>query len=394
VGGGSEINSGLYHRTPPEILAQWREEYHVDGLTETELLPCFKACEQDVSVSLLPGVASAASLKLALGAARLGWSSQEVPRWVRFTSKEDPGVRQSMTRTYLPRFLKAGGQLLPRARLLSIRSGEFKWHLKVLHEADGPLDITTERLFLCCGAVQTPSLLRRSGITRNCGNSFQVHPTAKIVARFPDTVNAHDMGVPVHQVKQFAPKLSFGCSVSTPAYLALATLDHSQAFEEISSSWTNMATYYAMLTGQGSGTVRTVPGFRDPLVRYSLTLQDRRDLADGLRKLSILLFNAGASTLYPSMPRSKPLHSLKDVEALPKILPNGLANLMTIHLFSSCPMGENRRKCAANSFGRVHGFDNLFISDASLLCTAPSVNPQGTIMALARRNALHFLGSL
>jgi len=35
--------------------------------------------------------------------------------------------------------------------------------------------------------------------------------------------------------------------------------------------------------------------------------------------------------------------------------------------------------------------ENLFIADASLLCTAPGVNPQGTIMALARRNALHFL---
>src|SRR5688572_13404793 len=29
VGGGSEINSGLYHRTPPEILERWRKEFSV-----------------------------------------------------------------------------------------------------------------------------------------------------------------------------------------------------------------------------------------------------------------------------------------------------------------------------------------------------------------------------
>lgn len=69
-----------------------------------------------------------------------------------------------------------------------------------------------------------------------------------------------------------------------------------------------------------------------------------------------------------------------------------MANLMTIHLFSSCPMGEDRSKCAADSFGHIHGFKNLFINDASLLCSAPGVNPQGSIMAIARRNALKFLG--
>src|ERR1035438_8114417 len=31
VGGGSEINSGLYHRTPPEILEQWGREYQLQA---------------------------------------------------------------------------------------------------------------------------------------------------------------------------------------------------------------------------------------------------------------------------------------------------------------------------------------------------------------------------
>jgi hypothetical protein len=51
VGGGSEINSGLYHRTPPDILEEWRKEFQVEALTEADLIPYFEACERELSVS-------------------------------------------------------------------------------------------------------------------------------------------------------------------------------------------------------------------------------------------------------------------------------------------------------------------------------------------------------
>ena len=394
VGGGSEINSGLYHRTPPDILATWRKEFQVDGLTEDELRPHFEACEREVSVSLLPGPAPSASLKLHEGATRLGWKSFEVPRWFRYASGENKssgGRRQSMTETFVPRFLKSGGELLPRTRVQTIRQENGKWTINAHHVSTGAVRISAETLFICGGAVQTPALLRRSGIDRNVGNSLRLHPTVKVVARFPEAVNSAQMGVPVHQVKEFAPRFSFGCSISTPPYLALGLLDHPSQARDASSGWRQMAVYYAMITGEGRGTVRSVSGFKDPLVRFHLTGPDRRDLAEGLRKLSQALFESGATALYPAITRSPQLLSQDDLVKLPEILPSGLANLMTIHLFSSCPMGENKTKCATNSFGRVHGFKNLYIADASLLCTAPGVNPQGSIMALARRNVMKFL---
>ena len=280
---------------------------------------------------------------------------------------------------------------MPNTRVNHLRSNGAGWIAEATHQSVGTIHIAADALFLCAGAVQSPALLRRSGITRNVGNSLQVHPTVKIVARFRDTVNATDMGVPVHQVKEFSPRLSFGCSVSSPAYLALGLIDHPEAARETSRTWQNMANYYAMITSEGSGTVRGLPGFRDPLVRYALTQTDRRNLADGLKKLSQILFESGAVELYPSLAHGPMLRCNGCLEKIPEILPDGLASLMTIHLFSSCPMGEDQSKCAVDSFGRVHGFKNLLVNDASLLCTAPGVNPQGSIMALARRNALRFL---
>ena len=60
--------------------------------------------------------------------------------------------------------------------------------------------------------------------------------------------------------------------------------------------------------------------------------------------------------------------------------------MVTVHLFSSCPIGERKDICVANSYGRIYDQDGLFISDGSMLPSAPGVNPQGTIMAFAHRN--------
>jgi choline dehydrogenase-like flavoprotein len=56
-------------------------------------------------------------------------------------------------------------------------------------------------------------------------------------------------------------------------------------------------------------------------------------------------------------------------------------------------MGENRACTAADSFGRIRGFTNLRVNDASLLPDAPGVNPQSAIMTIAARNCDEFLAS-
>jgi len=392
VGGGSEVNSGLYHRTPPEVLELWRREYGVQELSESDLLSHQQACERELSVSMLPGPPAAASSKLASGAQKLGWQALEVPRWFSYSPNGATGTRQSMTKTYIPRFLKAGGTLVPNTRATALRQENGRWIIDGRVGGRQPLTVEAGTVFVAAGAVQTPALLRRSGITTNIGNALRLHPTVKLVAEFPEEVNSADMGVPVHQVKEFAPRLTFGCSISTVPYLALGLLDHPSAIPLLPTNWTRLANYYAMCAAEGLGTVRCLPTRSDPLVRYRLSESDRTQLAHGMKKLAELLFAAGASAIYPGVQGSAAVRKPKDLDQMSDILPQGKGNLMTIHLFSTCPMGEDRHRCAVDSFGKVHGMQGLFVADASLLCTAPGVNPQGSIMALVRRNVLRFLG--
>lgn len=389
AGGGSEINSGLYHRAPEEILDSWRKEFAVEGLNE--LGDSFAACERELSVSTLPRPAPPASLKLHEGASMLGWKSLEVPRWFDYRA-DAKGARQTMTRTYLPRFAKAHGRLWTNARAERLRRDGNTWNVELRTAQGRRLIVRADHVLLCAGAIQTPALLRRSGITRNIGENLALHPTVKIVARFKEPVNAPDMGVPVHQVKEFSPRLSFGCSVSTLPYAALGMMNHQKEFPLTRETWAQLANYYAMISPIGRGTVRLIPGFRDALVRYRLTAEDRRNLADGARKLGRLLLEAGATSLFPGVRGLPAIASRAGLADIPDAFSPGTVDLMTIHLFSSCPMGELKDRCATDSFGRMHGMSGISIHDASILCGPPGVNPQGTIMALARRNTLRLLG--
>ena len=158
---------------------------------------------------------------------------------------------------------------LPRARRLVRRQD--RWEVEVEHRAAGTINrltLAARTVFVACGAIQTPALLRRSGLAPLAGTTLRLHPTVKVVARFPEAVNSWDMGVPVHQVKEFSPEISMGCSISSPPYLSLAMLDHPEHLATVERDWTRMAIYYAMSRG-GAGSVRPVPGFRDPLVRYA-----------------------------------------------------------------------------------------------------------------------------
>lgn len=394
AGGGSEINSALYHRTPPEILAQWRDAYRVEGLGEEEMAPHFAQVEQELSVATMPGEWPKASLRLRQGANALGWKSLEVPRWVRYRSGGPAqGERQTMSVTYLPRAQRAGARLLAETRAAHLAPLAGGWAIEVRRPGGRREIIRTPTVFLCAGAIQTPALLRRSGIRRNIGRTLQVHPTVKVVARFPEVVNSAGMGVPVHQVKEFAPRISFGCSISSPPFLALGLLEAPELLPTLSRDWPRMAVYYAMITPRGRGFVLPLPGVREPLVGYRLAGEDLRNLGEALDRLCQLLFAAGADLLCPALTGWPPLRSDAARQTLPASLPASRAQLMTIHLMGSCPMGEDRARCAADSYGRVHGLRGLYLNDASLLCSACGVNPQGSILALARRNVLHFLAA-
>jgi choline dehydrogenase-like flavoprotein len=392
AGGGTEVNSGLYWRSPAALLERWRDQYRIDDFDPDELTTIAAEVEAALDVRTLPGTATAPSLALARGAAALGWQHGESPRWMTYPDGDDAtqGRRQSMTRTYLPRAVAAGARLAVGCRVerLVVAGGRVV-RLDVTTRDGRRSRVRVRHVVVCAGAIHTPALLQRSGIRGNVGRTLAVHPTVKLAARFADEVNI-PADVPVHQVKEFAPALSFGGSASHPGLVALALSDSWAELGRAIDDWRRISVYYAAITSEGRGTVRSLPWARDPLVTYRLTGRDRALLASGLARLATLMLAAGADEVYPSFRRATVVRSGADVAAMRDAFDARRASVMTVHLCGSVPMGSTP-PAASDSFGRIAELANVMVNDASLLPDAPGVNPQGTVMTVAIRNARRFI---
>ena len=355
--------------------------------------------EKELTIGPVPGGRwGEPSDRLRRGAEVLGWQHDESPRWMVYAegATASEGKRQSMTRTYLPRAQAAGARLMTDVRVdrLQLR-GTCADTATYTRFEDGRAIVGSVRfrhVFVCGGAIQTPALLQRSKVHGNIGRNLAVHPTVKLAARFRDELNIPD-DVPVHQVKEFAPGLSFGGSASHPGLVALSLLDNWREHSVAVDSWRRMSVYYAAITSEGRGRVQAIPGMRDPLVTYRLTRRDRALLQSGLARLTYLMIHAGAQEVYPSFRGAPIVRSERDLPAMQARFAASKASVMTVHLCSTVPLGEDLSRCGADSFGRVHGLTNVYVNDASLLPDAPGVNPQGSVMALAVRNARRFTQS-
>jgi choline dehydrogenase-like flavoprotein len=397
VGGGSEVNSGLYHRPMPERMNRWAQEYLIDDFSMATLVPFFEQVEADHHISTWPQGVGPASRMLRRGAKNMGWSSQEIPRFFKYEKHKGAwvGKRQSMRETLIPRFRAAGGRLISGTRVQSLKfDGRRATEALAMQREPGAkrakkLRIRFKHLVLACGAIQTPVLLRKSGITKGIGDQLQLHPMVRFAARFDENINELSYGVPTEQIDAFKPAMTLGCSYSSKPHLALWMGPSVPNRTAKLNDWKKMAVFYVAVVGAGKGSVRPIPLIDEPLVRFPVLQADLARLGRGVQRLGRLLFSAGAQEIYSPIDGS-PLQGVEALDALGQGLPATGPAISTIHLFSSCPMGE-ADICPADSWGKLKAASNVWLNDASILPSSPGVNPQGTLLALAHRNLQHFL---
>jgi len=391
VGGGSEINSAVIQCTPPNLLDQWAHDYEIQDFGESALMPYYDKAFQAIKARVIGGVTNPLSEIMINGAEALNWKISPLER------SDDMDGKRSMSATVLKKALAKGLRLVSECRVNQIifkgkKAVSVKAIAKDARGRKHPITVYFKDIFIAAGAVHTPALLLRSGAKKNIGRTLRLHPTLKALAHFPQLIEAQKHILAPYAVTEFMPDIRLGCSVFRPGFFGMALAEDWQYRSHLQAEMDHCAIYYAMIRAQGIGRIYSIPGLRDPLVTFRLTYQDWTLLRRGLSALSKLLFAAGASEIFPSIRGHSGWHKDHPMTADPSLenLPQK-ANLFTIHIFSSCPMGENKERCATNSFGKIHGLENAYIADASLIPEAPGVNPQATIMAIADRNIQHFL---
>lgn len=404
IGGSTEINSGFWHRLPPEFGLRWQAQYGLIGCDAKSLEPHFVYAEEMLHVNKRSEPLPASTVVFQRGIDAMGWSAQQVARAANGCKDNNTcasgcpkGAKQGMSRRIIPLAESRGARFISDCRVkVLIRDGKrIRGVLAELKRVDGSIAlvrIDAEYVFLCAGPSQTPALLRRSGIKYHVGDSFQIHPMLKVAAHFDEEINAQDSVLPLLQVKEFWPDICLGGSFFTTGHLGLTLSDNWPDNFKAMDDYRRIATYYVAVRGTGRGMVRPALDDDHAHLFYELSNVDVRHLSQGLARLSTLLLAAGAKKVYPSVQGLPSIESELDaVKWLDTSLPRAGLSLSTVHAFSSCPIGEREDRCAADSFGKIHRLDNLYINDASMLPDSPGINPQGTVMALARRNALNFI---
>jgi choline dehydrogenase-like flavoprotein len=404
VGGGTEINSAIFQRTPGDLLARWARDYRIVDFSEESLAGPYARAAKAVNASLTPGPLGRASELLREAGEKLGWQVTALERAQRACVGTNlcafgcpTGGKQSMTATLIPQAVARGARLVAecRADRLVLERGRATAARATALDVRGRrvrVDIRARQIFVCAGAIHTPALLLRSRLSGPVGRSLRLHPTVKVLAAFDEPIDASDSRLPLYAITEFMPNLRIGGSLSRPGVLGMALAEDWGRRKHLLGDLRRLGSYYAMARASGRGSVRVLPGAREPLVRYALEPADWELLRKGLGALAKAMFAAGARRVFPSIRGHAGWSDPAAAEAdSAQGLPRDRTNLMTIHLFSSCPMGEDARRCPVDSFGRVRGIADLHVADGSLIPEAPGVNPQATIMALAYRCAEHAL---
>ena len=199
VGGSTVVNSGIMRRLPEEVWQEWAADHGLGrSLSLPEIDDRSSTIEAELSVaSTSEEVAGGNNRLLAEAAARRRFAGSPTRRnapgcrgSARCNLGCPHGAKQSMQLSYLPFAAEHGATVIPDERVERIT-----W---AAGRATGVL--TSKRtigarraVIVAASAVQTPSLLARSGIrSRHLGRHFQGHPGMAIVGLFDHPVTMGD----------------------------------------------------------------------------------------------------------------------------------------------------------------------------------------------------------
>lgn len=398
VGGTTMINSGLIAGVSEETVAGWVRRNAIENLDFETLDRYKKIIESQLNIRQLDYKTNPSDGLFRKGAHACGFKGIDVP--VAAGVIEGGVKKNNAVETHLRKAAESGARIISDCRIIKIRLEGDKateaeaFYVNIKGERNR-LRIIFKKLFICAGAIQTPLLLRRSKLKKNVGNSVRFHPTLRVAAEFDFPVNAYSSELSSYQIKEFAPEISMGASASSTPFLAsILSLNWDENRSSI-GKLNNMASYYVLTRSYSQGLVRNLsPSGESYFIKYNLNNAELKNLSFGFARLCELLFKAGAKRLYPSVQGMPFIEEQKASDNyLKDHLPLKNLNLMSVHSFDSCPMGENKYICAADSYGKLHNIKNVYLNDSSILPNTNGVNPQGTLMSMALRNLEYNFGS-
>ncbi|MFF4229448.1 GMC family oxidoreductase N-terminal domain-containing protein [Streptomyces sp. NPDC001820] len=395
VGGTTVVNAGTCYRTPDHVLARWAGDF---GFSPAKRFgPYLDEVERTLRVATQPMDVLGNNGRLALaGAERLGWRAAPLRRNATGCKGScqcvvgcPTGAKQSVQLSVLPDACAAGARIVTGAKVRRVlvdadRPGGSRASGILVQRQDGSeFEILAPLVVIAAGALQSPPLLRRSGLGGHprLGRNLSVHPATSVAGRFAEPVTAWEgvlQSVGVEELHDAGVLIEATATPPGMGSFVLPGLGRELRRELESAD--RLATLGAMIADRPSGRVL---GRERTLLRYDLDRRDGGRLMRAVRAMGEVLFAAGAEevlTGIPTAPRARTLSELDEI--LAHVGPSRL-HLSAYHPTGTVSAGADAQSFPADPCGRLRGVQGVLIADASVLPGCPEVNPQLSIMAAA-----------
>jgi len=397
LGGTTVVNGAIVWRLPEDAYERvFGAAGAREAIPHAALAAKMDRVERDLSVAPAPDrlLGGNGSLMKA-GAAKLGWVGHAIRRNVldcqgsgRCMEACPTRSKQSMEVTYLPRAASLGARLLPDHEVRTIETSGARAVAVAGRRADGSsFRIAVRRgVILAASAVQSPCILRRSGIgpREHVGAHFRLHPATAVAGVYRDPVRLWEGATQSYEIDEFRHE-GFKMEVaSLPVELAGVRLPGmGEAFQRSMADYPNMAVWGVQVRAEAEGTVS--PAAKRSHIEYTPTAGDMELFRRGAKRLAEMHFAAGAVRVFPGVHGGPEVltspDELGELDDLP--LDPREWSIISSHLFSTCRMGADERAGVVGFDGAVHGVRGVWVFDASALPTNLGVNPQHTIMAMS-----------
>jgi len=426
VGGGTTVNWMASIPIPNRVREEWEEQHGASGIAS----PHF---EQDLN-EVLREVGAQPSEKfppkdaaIFRGAAAREWSAEAL-RLNRGACDDcgtcpfgcKRGSKQSTLRLHLPQALESGAHLIPdcKAERLIISNGAVRGAITTYGTRAGTprtLEIIAPQVVVSGGALRTPLLLRRSGLTHPAiGQNLRLHPVTLAAGIFPEKIEMWRGTMQAAKSEEFIEPMEDrnGYIIeSAPGHPGLLSLgipwtsrDEHQRLMKLAPY---IAPFLAIAKDDGGGRIsETRSGFAK--IEYRTTPRDERTLRAALGSLVRMAESAGADEVIAAGSPPIAWRRRDGVEAF-QVLQRRLTRfdfspnrgtVFSAHQMGTARMGSDPVDHACDPFGRVRSSSRprasdphsgivkgLYVADGSLFPTAIGVNPMITILALAKRVA-------
>lgn len=408
VGGSTTINNGICFDPPEEVIARWNGPGMEAGIDPADLRASVLAVRSALKVDSLKGVRHhRAAQKLARAPAVSGGElAGPLPFDANILTGPNGcygcgycnigcafGKKQSMLDTMLPWGQREFGDRLRimaecDVQRLRTLTGKPRMRALDLHArlSDGrDVTVRARTFVLAAGALGSSELLLRSGIGRGrpVGRHLSFNMLTPVFAEFPEPQNSFDGIQMGHHVRHERDEFIIETWFSPPVGLATAMPgwfgDHYHNMRRAG----NMVAYGVVVGTDRNASLRpaVTGGYQ---LRYTPTDRDMEHLSHGVRQLARVLFDAGAERVMLNTWDSGVFKPGADLDAVARAARDPrFITVASAHPQGGNAMSRRRDLGVVDERFRVHGYENLYVCDASVIPSSLQVNPQLSIMGLA-----------